>query len=113
MAGTSFARGLLEKYGWAEGKGLGKNESGIAKALKPRLKFDTAGVGHKIDLTSQWWSKAFNDAARSINVDVSDVSGARGEHASPTSLLLHGSGLLKVCLGRVSLHTSHLSKGVA
>lgn len=55
-----------------QGKGLGKNESGIAKALKPKLKFDTAGVGHKIDLTSQWWSKAFNDAARSINVDVSD-----------------------------------------
>ncbi|XP_075748950.1 G patch domain-containing protein 4 isoform X2 [Rhipicephalus microplus] len=29
-------------------------------------------VGHKIDLTSQWWSKAFNDAAKSIKVDVSD-----------------------------------------
>uniref|UniRef100_A0A131YZI4 G patch domain-containing protein 4 n=1 Tax=Rhipicephalus appendiculatus TaxID=34631 RepID=A0A131YZI4_RHIAP len=72
MAASSFARGLLEKYGWSEGKGLGKNETGIAKALKPKLKFDTAGVGHKIDLTSQWWSKAFNDAAKSIKVDVSD-----------------------------------------
>ncbi|XP_075748953.1 G patch domain-containing protein 4 isoform X4 [Rhipicephalus microplus] len=30
-------------------------------------------VGHKIDLTSQWWSKAFNDAAKSIKVDVSDA----------------------------------------
>ncbi|XP_075748954.1 G patch domain-containing protein 4 isoform X5 [Rhipicephalus microplus] len=72
MAASGFARGLLEKYGWSEGKGLGKNETGIAKALKPKLKFDTAGVGHKIDLTSQWWSKAFNDAAKSIKVDVSD-----------------------------------------
>lgn len=54
------------------GKGLGKNENGIAKALKPKLKFDTAGVGHKIDLTSQWWSKAFNDAARSIKVCLTD-----------------------------------------
>ncbi|XP_054926891.1 G patch domain-containing protein 4-like isoform X1 [Dermacentor andersoni] len=33
---------------------------------------DGLKVGHKIDLTSQWWSKAFNDAARSIKVDVSD-----------------------------------------
>ncbi|KAL3224634.1 hypothetical protein MRX96_026431 [Rhipicephalus microplus] len=72
MAASGFARGLLEKYGWSEGKGLGKNETGIAKALKPKLKFDTAGVGHKIDLTSQWWSKAFNDAAKSIKVNVSD-----------------------------------------
>ncbi|XP_037516874.1 G patch domain-containing protein 4 [Rhipicephalus sanguineus] len=72
MAAAGFARGLLEKYGWSEGKGLGKNETGIAKALKPKLKFDTAGVGHRIDLTSQWWSKAFNDAAKSIKVDVSD-----------------------------------------
>lgn len=72
MADNAFARGLLEKYGWSEGKGLGKHENGIAQALKPKLKFDTAGVGHKIDLTSQWWSKAFNDAARSIKVCVSD-----------------------------------------
>uniref|UniRef100_A0A023FF06 G patch domain-containing protein 4 n=1 Tax=Amblyomma cajennense TaxID=34607 RepID=A0A023FF06_AMBCJ len=72
MADNAFARGILEKYGWTEGKGLGKNETGIAKALKPKLKFDTAGVGHKIDLTSQWWSKAFNDAAKSIKVDTSE-----------------------------------------
>ncbi|XP_077483360.1 G patch domain-containing protein 4-like [Amblyomma americanum] len=72
MADNAFARGILEKYGWTEGKGLGKNETGIAKALKPKLKFDTAGVGHKIDLTSQWWSKAFNDAAKSIKVDMSE-----------------------------------------
>uniref|UniRef100_A0A1E1X3U0 G patch domain-containing protein 4 n=1 Tax=Amblyomma aureolatum TaxID=187763 RepID=A0A1E1X3U0_9ACAR len=72
MADHAFARGILEKYGWTEGKGLGKNETGIAKALKPKLKFDTAGMGHKIDLTSQWWSKAFNDAAKSIKVDMSD-----------------------------------------
>uniref|UniRef100_A0A023GF78 G patch domain-containing protein 4 n=1 Tax=Amblyomma triste TaxID=251400 RepID=A0A023GF78_AMBTT len=72
MADNGFARGILEKYGWTEGKGLGKNETGIAKALKPKIKFDTAGMGHKIDLTSQWWSKAFNDAAKSIKVDMSD-----------------------------------------
>ncbi|KAG0424869.1 hypothetical protein HPB47_027936, partial [Ixodes persulcatus] len=74
MAGREFARGLLEKYGWSEGKGLGKDETGIAHALRPRLKFDTAGVGHKIDLTSQWWSQSFNEAAKSLTVHVSEES---------------------------------------
>lgn len=74
MAGNDFARGLLKKYGWSEGKGLGKDESGIAHALRPKLKFDTAGVGHKIDLTSQWWSKSFNEAAKSLMVHISEES---------------------------------------
>lgn len=71
---SKFAQGILKKYGWREGKGLGKNETGIAKALKPKLKFDTAGVGHKIDLTSQWWSKSFDKAAKSLKVLVSEDS---------------------------------------
>ncbi|CAN7939489.1 unnamed protein product [Ixodes hexagonus] len=74
MAGNEFARGLLVKYGWSEGKGLGKDETGIAHALRPKLKFDTAGVGHRIDLTSQWWSQSFNEAAKSLTVHVSEES---------------------------------------
>ncbi|PNF22890.1 hypothetical protein B7P43_G14139 [Cryptotermes secundus] len=65
-----FARNQLVKYGWKEGKGLGRNESGITEALKPKLKFDTRGVGHDASeqFTYHWWEHAFNKAAKNIQV---------------------------------------------
>ncbi|XP_076633745.1 uncharacterized protein LOC143347949 [Colletes latitarsis] len=66
MAG--FAKTQLMKYGWTEGKGLGKNESGITEALKPKLKFDTSGIGHKDEDWNEWWETGFNKAANNITV---------------------------------------------
>lgn len=94
-----FAKQQLMKFGWTEGKilfryrvfilkifiydlltyinlifllgkGLGKNEDGISEALKPKLKFDTAGVGHSSSeqFTFNWWENVFNNAAENINV---------------------------------------------
>ncbi|GBP29769.1 G patch domain-containing protein 4 [Eumeta japonica] len=70
-----FARKQLEKYGWAEGKGLGKNENGIAKALKPKLKRNVTGVGHDAgaDFTDHWWTDLYNKAA--INIQVEEKNG--------------------------------------
>lgn len=52
------------------GKGLGKNETGISSALKPKLKFDNTGIGHNAgdEFTNNWWEKLFNTAANNINV---------------------------------------------
>ena len=50
------------------GKGLGKHENGITEALKPKLKFDTAGIGHKDKEWDNWWEHAFNKAANNIKV---------------------------------------------
>nr|CAH7720422.1 unnamed protein product [Callosobruchus chinensis] len=68
-----FARKQLEKYGWSEGKGLGRHEDGISTALKPKLKFDNAGLGHNIgdEYKNNWWEKVFNSAAANLDVDVS------------------------------------------
>eukprot|EP00038_Savillea_parva_P029016 m.68421 g.68421 ORF g.68421 m.68421 type:complete len:308 (-) comp8508_c1_seq1:30-953(-) len=63
-----FARALLEKHGWTEGKGLGKQEHGRAEALRPKLKFDTRGIGETGSNNFQWWDHAFNSAA--INIEV-------------------------------------------
>ncbi|XP_071450862.1 G patch domain-containing protein 4-like isoform X2 [Hetaerina americana] len=55
------------------GKGLGKNESGMVEALKPKLKFDTTGIGHDHaqQFTFNWWEIAFNDAAKRVSVNPS------------------------------------------
>lgn len=65
-----FARKQLLKYGWSEGKGLGKNENGISNALKPALKFDKSGVGHdhSEQFTHNWWENMYNQAANNIEV---------------------------------------------
>ena len=58
------------------GKGLGRNESGITDAIRPKLKFDTQGVGHNASeqFTYHWWEQAFNNAASNIQVASSEVS---------------------------------------
>ncbi|XP_015438023.1 PREDICTED: G patch domain-containing protein 4 [Dufourea novaeangliae] len=65
---TDFAKAQLLKYGWTEGKGLGKNESGITEALRPKLKFDSAGIGHKDKDWNEWWATGYNNATNNIVV---------------------------------------------
>jgi len=62
---SDFAKAQLLKFGWSEGKGLGKNENGITQAIRPKLKFDTSGVGHK-DSNYEWWHSVYNKAANNI-----------------------------------------------
>ena len=35
---------VLEKFGWSEGEGLGKTNTGISEPLKVFMKRDTGGV---------------------------------------------------------------------
>ncbi|XP_046743004.1 G patch domain-containing protein 4 [Diprion similis] len=71
---ANFAKAQLLKYGWTEGKGLGKNESGISEPIKPKLKFDHAGIGHDSaeQFTYHWWENVFNEAAKNISVESND-----------------------------------------
>lgn len=58
------------------GKGLGKQESGISKPLKPKLKFNTNGLGFdpSEQFTHHWWEQAYNNAANNIDVLNTNVS---------------------------------------
>lgn len=69
--GMKFAEKQLLKYGWTQGKGLGRRENGITQALKVTLKQDTHGVGHDPakEFTNHWWSDLFNKTAASLVVD--------------------------------------------
>ncbi|XP_076242377.1 uncharacterized protein LOC143184207 [Calliopsis andreniformis] len=66
---TDFAKAQLMKYGWTEGKGLGKNETGITEAIRPKLKFDKAGIDHKDTDHKEWWETAFNNAVNNIVIE--------------------------------------------
>ncbi|KAH0553606.1 G patch domain-containing protein 4 [Cotesia glomerata] len=68
---SDFAKSQLEKFGWVAGKGLGKNEDGMTEALRPKLKFDTSGIGHRDTSGNQWWNSVYNQALNNINVDSS------------------------------------------
>ncbi|GAB1287692.1 G patch domain-containing protein 4 [Apodemus speciosus] len=69
--GMKFAEEQLLKHGWTQGKGLGRRENGITRALKVTLKQDTHGVGHDPakEFTDHWWSDLFNKTAASLVVD--------------------------------------------
>ncbi|XP_011191388.1 G patch domain-containing protein 4 [Zeugodacus cucurbitae] len=66
-----FARKILNKYGWKDGEGLGKNNNGIVKPLKASMKFDNAGLGSDqaaSDFNNHWWERVFNEAAKNVDV---------------------------------------------
>ena len=78
-----FAKKHLESFGWTEGKGLGKSEDGINKAIKPKLKFDNFGVGfdQSKQLNDQWWcgSPGFI-ANKTKKLKVNDKESSQGSY---------------------------------
>ncbi|XP_023949882.2 G patch domain-containing protein 4 [Bicyclus anynana] len=70
-----FARKQLEKYGWSDGKGLGKDENGISEPVKAKIKHSLTGVGYDAasDFTEHWWSALYDKAAG--NIEVKNVNG--------------------------------------
>jgi len=66
-----FAKKQLEKFGWKEGTGLGKNEQGIVIAIKPTLKVGKEGMGFDLskELVDTWWTRAYDDSLKRINID--------------------------------------------
>ncbi|XP_073423229.1 G patch domain-containing protein 4 [Dendrobates tinctorius] len=103
-AGLKFAEEQMQRHGWTEGKGLGKREDGISKAIKVKVKCDTAGVGHNSaeQFTFHWWDHVFNKTASSISVEtdedgvkVKKVSGDDGAVSSkkPRKAMLNSTML--------------------
>ncbi|XP_046570839.1 G patch domain-containing protein 4-like isoform X2 [Haliotis rubra] len=70
MSDSTFARNQLLKHGWTEGSGLGREESGMTKAIKVHIKNNKTGVGHDpgAEFTHHWWDHVFNKTAKAIKV---------------------------------------------
>ncbi|KAH8739066.1 hypothetical protein FG386_000933 [Cryptosporidium ryanae] len=75
---SSIGTNLLQKMGWSEGKGLGKEEKGIQECIQINKKSDNLGLGATLSRESsskdwtEWWKDAYNDVANKLHSSVSD-----------------------------------------
>ncbi|GMH88488.1 hypothetical protein TL16_g11172 [Triparma laevis f. inornata] len=57
---SSFAKKMLHKMGWTEGKGLGKSEQGINTHIVAKKRKDEEGLGQEgalaAEMGDQWWA---------------------------------------------------------
>jgi Pin2-interacting protein X1 len=64
---TSFAAKQMQKMGWKEGTGLGKNRDGIVSHIKVKKREENSGLGIEKERTRQmgvggmWWSSSVAD----------------------------------------------------
>ncbi|KAJ2384544.1 hypothetical protein GGI05_004973, partial [Coemansia sp. RSA 2603] len=73
----SFAEQQLAKYGWKHGEGLGKDRSGITRAITVSKRTDNRGIGSDSNQwNSNWWDNLYNKAAavKPENTTVSEPS---------------------------------------
>jgi hypothetical protein len=47
---------------------LGKERDGIKEAIRPKMKFNTKGVGYSDEEGFKWWEHVYNKAADNISV---------------------------------------------
>jgi hypothetical protein len=76
----SFGKKLLEKYGWNEGQGLGKDNQGISKTITPLTQTTTKGIGAGQASFVNWWDDLYSNTLSKIN----SVNGQCKENTSST-----------------------------
>jgi len=66
---NKFGQKLMEKFGWAKGKGLGAQEDGETENIKVKVKNDKHGVGANNDYSDTWLDHQddFNSILASLN----------------------------------------------
>lgn len=83
---SDFAKRQMEKMGWQEGKGLGKNESGISKHIKAVKRDDNSGLGSEAvqaeEVKDNWWHDAFS---KQLKVFQSSSSGKKKKKKTKSS----------------------------
>ncbi|SOV77957.1 conserved Plasmodium protein, unknown function [Plasmodium sp. gorilla clade G3] len=68
---SKFGSYILQKFGWEQGKGLGKHENGDVKIIKIK-KYGEHGLGyneHEENDNGMWWENMYNNCAKKITTD--------------------------------------------
>ncbi|KAJ3210519.1 PIN2/TERF1-interacting telomerase inhibitor 1 [Dinochytrium kinnereticum] len=75
---------MLRAMGWSDGKGLGRNEDGMASHLKVSLKNNTLGVGAQKNASDNWLenTNAFSALLANLNKPASDDEGSEKDSES-------------------------------
>mmetsp|Transcript_10449 Transcript_10449/g.18236 ORF Transcript_10449/g.18236 Transcript_10449/m.18236 type:complete len:485 (+) Transcript_10449:109-1563(+) len=78
---------MLEKQGWQEGQGLGKEQTGMTEALKAKEKKDSAGIGAAggWDWSHRFWEDAYNSAAQGVKHQGEGTSSSSDSDSSSES----------------------------
>ncbi|PHJ24213.1 g-patch domain-containing protein [Cystoisospora suis] len=70
---SAFAASIMKKFGWEEGKGLGRNEEGRTDCLQIRRREENIGLGHSDasetktqDQWRNWWDGLYNSMAAKL-----------------------------------------------
>jgi len=86
--GENFAVKHLKQKGWSQGEGLGRGGQGMTEAIKPKLKFDSAGLGHNRgeEFTFNWWEHVFNKAAQNVRVEEDQKGEVRVDYGNEKDL---------------------------
>jgi G-patch domain len=65
---STFGAEMLKKFGWSEGKGLGKMENGVSKFTTPTQQTVQSGIGNSQNNFTEWWASLYNETAKSVKV---------------------------------------------
>eukprot|EP01017_Pseudomicrothorax_dubius_P050676 TRINITY_DN9635_c0_g1_i3.p2 TRINITY_DN9635_c0_g1~~TRINITY_DN9635_c0_g1_i3.p2 ORF type:complete len:154 (+),score=30.43 TRINITY_DN9635_c0_g1_i3:58-519(+) len=71
---------LLQKMGWNQGDGLGKNRDGIKECIQVKRRDELVGLGTEkkgeFKWNDNWWEQTFNSAISKVGVPFNAVSSA-------------------------------------
>ena len=66
---SDFGSKILEKFGWKEGEGLGKNKTGIKETIQIKRREENIGLGKKKmkeKWNDNWWENSYNNVLKNI-----------------------------------------------
>ncbi|CAI8036227.1 PIN2/TERF1-interacting telomerase inhibitor 1 [Geodia barretti] len=99
---SRFGYRMLERMGWSEGKGLGKDLAGKTEHVKVSKRSDTSGVGYVRGRDEEWieHQESFDQLLASLNAKKDNDVGSENQGAKSlvTSAINSGRALYKKAL---------------
>ncbi|KAI3633608.1 hypothetical protein MIR68_008555 [Amoeboaphelidium protococcarum] len=106
VAPLSPAYKMLQKMGWKDGKGLGRNEEGHTEHIKIKLKTDATGIGsHELPRSEDNWlahTDAFNDILSQLNVQIAPDSADSKINVSDSEVVVDSTAASTPAFGRLA-----------